>query len=88
MTYFKRSLAALTIAVLAATIGGTAQTPVPTTVQSAPGAIDALKTLTVKANEKFRVVKLDWKGGLRYPRLERVDSTPDRLGDILTARSK
>ncbi len=44
--------------------------------------------LIVKANEKFRVVKLDWKGGLRYPRLDRVEATPDRLGDILTARAK
>ena len=44
--------------------------------------------LIVKANEKYRVVKIDWKGGLRYPRLERIAGTPDRLGDILTPRAK
>lgn len=44
--------------------------------------------LIVKAGEKFRVVKLDWKGGLRYPRLERIEGAPDRLGDILSPRKK
>lgn len=44
--------------------------------------------LIIKANEKFRVVKLDWSGGLRYPRLERIPGTPDRLGDILAPRKK
>jgi predicted metalloprotease with PDZ domain len=31
----------------------------------------------------FRVVALDYHDGLRYPHLERVDGTPDRLDDIL-----
>ncbi|MDO9471787.1 MAG: peptidase M61 [Caulobacter sp.] len=44
--------------------------------------------LIVKAGEKFKVVKLAWSGGLRYPRLERIPGTPDRLGDILSARKK
>jgi predicted metalloprotease with PDZ domain len=44
--------------------------------------------LIVKAGEKYRVVKIDWKGGLRYPRLERIAGTPDRLGDILSPRGK
>jgi len=44
--------------------------------------------LIVKTGEKFRVVKLDWTGGLRYPRLERIVGTPDRLGDILSPRTK
>ncbi|ATQ41476.1 M61 family metallopeptidase [Caulobacter mirabilis] len=44
--------------------------------------------LIVKAGEKFKVVKIDWTGGLRYPHLERVAGTPDRLGDILTPRGK
>jgi len=42
--------------------------------------------LIVKTNEKYRVVKIDWTGGLRYPRLERIAGTPDRLGDILSPR--
>ena len=45
-------------------------------------------TLIVKAGDKYRVVTIDWKGGLRYPRLERVEGTPDRLGDILSPRKK
>ena len=44
--------------------------------------------LIVKTNEKYRVVKIDWTGGLRYPRLERVAGTPDRLGDILSPRAR
>jgi len=45
-------------------------------------------TLIVKNGNRFRTVTLDYHGGLRYPRLERVEGTPDRLGDILTARRR
>jgi hypothetical protein len=31
----------------------------------------------------YKVVGLDYHDGLRYPHLERVDGTPDRLDDIL-----
>ena len=44
--------------------------------------------LIVKAGEQYRVVRLVWTGGLRYPVLERIEGTPDRLVDILTARKK
>lgn len=44
--------------------------------------------LIVKTGERYRVVRLAWTGGLRYPHLERIEGTPDRLGDILTARKK
>ncbi len=44
--------------------------------------------LIVKTGERYRVVRLAWIGGLRYPHLERIEGTPDRLGDILTARKK
>jgi predicted metalloprotease with PDZ domain len=44
--------------------------------------------LIVKTGERFRTVTLAYAGGHRYPRLERVAGTPDRLGDILTARAK
>lgn len=44
--------------------------------------------LIVKTGERYRVVRLPWTGGLRYPHLERIEGTPDRLGDILTARKK
>lgn len=42
--------------------------------------------LIVRSGDRFRTVKLDYAGGARYPKLERIEGTPDRLGDILTAR--
>lgn len=42
--------------------------------------------LLVKSGDRYRTVELDYHGGLRIPRLERVESSADRLGDILTAR--
>ncbi|MFZ4607357.1 MAG: M61 family metallopeptidase [Caulobacter sp.] len=44
--------------------------------------------LIVKTGEQYRVVRLAWTGGLRYPQLERIEGAPDRLGDILTPRKK
>ena len=43
-------------------------------------------TLIVKQGERFRTISFDYRDGLRYPHLERIAGTPDRLGDILTAR--
>ncbi|WP_299175569.1 peptidase M61 [uncultured Brevundimonas sp.] len=45
-------------------------------------------TLIVKDGDQFRTVVLDYHDGLRYPRLERIAGTPDRLGDILTPRRR
>ncbi|MBI5272137.1 MAG: M61 family metallopeptidase, partial [Burkholderiales bacterium] len=42
--------------------------------------------LLVKDGEHFRTVTLDWRGGLRYPVLERVAGEPDRLAAIYRAR--
>jgi predicted metalloprotease with PDZ domain len=39
--------------------------------------------LLLKDGAHFRTVKIDYHGGLRYPHLERIAGTPDRLGDIL-----
>jgi predicted metalloprotease with PDZ domain len=39
--------------------------------------------LLLKRDTEFVTVNLDYRGGLRYPHLERVESTPDRLDDIL-----
>ena len=44
--------------------------------------------LIIKTGEQYRVVRLAWTGGLRYPHLERIEGAPDRLGDILTARKR
>ncbi|HUB20430.1 MAG TPA: hypothetical protein VL990_17445 [Acidobacteriaceae bacterium] len=40
-------------------------------------------SLIVANTGTFRVVGLDYHDGLRYPHLQRVDGTPDRLDDIL-----
>ncbi len=42
--------------------------------------------LIVKDGERYRIVDIAWNGGLRYPRLERIEGTPDRLGDLLSAK--
>ncbi|GAA5002433.1 M61 family metallopeptidase [Pseudoluteimonas lycopersici] len=42
--------------------------------------------LLVKEFDRYRTVEIDWHGGLRYPRLERIEGRPDYLTPILTAR--
>jgi predicted metalloprotease with PDZ domain len=39
--------------------------------------------LLLKRGDEFLTISLDYHGGLRYPHLERVDATPDRLDAIL-----
>lgn len=41
--------------------------------------------LLVKANDRYRSIKIDYRDGLRYPKLERIEGTPDRLTEILSA---
>ena len=43
-------------------------------------------TLLVQTGDRFKMVPIDYHGGLRYPRLERIEGTPDRLSAILAAR--
>jgi len=42
-------------------------------------------TLLVKKGNVFRTIALDYHGGLRYPHLERIPATPDRMASILRA---
>ena len=43
--------------------------------------------LLVREGELFRTLRIDYRGGLRYPRLERIEGTPERLdAGILAAR--
>ena len=56
-------------------------------VTAAKGASEPI-VLVVKRGDEFRTLSFDYHGGLRYPRLERVEGTPDRLGDILTPRRR
>jgi len=47
--------------------------------KSSPQPIEFIVT-----NEgEFRVIHVDYHGGEKYPHLERVEGTPDLLGDIL-----
>jgi predicted metalloprotease with PDZ domain len=39
--------------------------------------------LLLKRGDEFVTINLDYHGGMRYPHLERVESTPDRLDAIL-----
>jgi predicted metalloprotease with PDZ domain len=41
--------------------------------------------LLVRYGNHFQTAKIDYHGGLRYPHLERIPNTPDRLDDILAA---
>jgi predicted metalloprotease with PDZ domain len=43
--------------------------------------------LLVRNMNLFRTVSLSYTGGPRYPELERIDGTPDRLADILKSRT-
>ncbi len=55
-------------------------------------AITAAKTskapiqLLVKDGDNYRTVSIAYSGGLRYPKLERIEGTEDRLTQVLTAR--
>lgn len=42
--------------------------------------------LIVRVGDDVRTLTLDYRGGLRYPRLERVEKTPARLDTIVTAK--
>ena len=42
--------------------------------------------LLIKDGSRYRSVKIDYRGGLRYPRLEKIAGVPSRLDDILTPR--
>jgi predicted metalloprotease with PDZ domain len=43
--------------------------------------------LLVKHLDRYRTVKLDYTGGLRYPHLERIAGRPDVLVDIFRPRA-
>jgi predicted metalloprotease with PDZ domain len=42
--------------------------------------------LLVREGDAFRAVRIDYRGGLRYPVLERVAGSEDRLGALLAPR--
>jgi predicted metalloprotease with PDZ domain len=42
--------------------------------------------LLFKIGKEYRTIDIDYHGGIRYPELQRIEGTPDRLSRILTAR--
>lgn len=57
-----------------------------TAIKSAQHTTEPM-TLIVREGERFRVIRLDYHGGLRYPHLERDSSRPDLLEGILAPKS-
>jgi predicted metalloprotease with PDZ domain len=55
-------------------------------VKNAKGGATPIE-LIVKNGERYKVVRVAYHDGLRYPQLERVNGTDDRLGAILKSRS-
>ena len=56
-------------------------------IRNAKSSPDAIE-LIVENTGFFKVVKLDWHGGERFPVLERVTGTPDRMDDIVKGMTK
>jgi len=46
----------------------------------------AAPELLIKSGDLYRTIKLDWHGGLRYPRLEKVGRGPGTLDALLAPR--
>ena len=45
-----------------------------------------IQSLLLKYQGSLRTVAVDYHGGLQYPHLQRIEGTPDYLGDIIAAR--
>ena len=48
---------------------------------------DAPIDLIMKQGDRYKTVKLDYRGGLRYPHLESIEGSTDALGTILKPRA-
>ncbi len=51
-------------------------------IKAAKGGAAPIELL-VRAGPRYRTVRLDYHGGLRYPHLEPIAGTPDRLSEVL-----
>ena len=56
-------------------------------VTAAKGTDEKIE-LIVLDGTRYRTVTFDYHDGLKYPHLERIEGTPDRLGDLFTARRR
>jgi predicted metalloprotease with PDZ domain len=80
--------AGLTVGATLVAVGGVPTDPIvlKDAIKAAakPGA--APLELLVKADNRYRTVKVDYRGGLRYPKLERTGPGPALLDAILSAK--
>ena len=65
-------------------VNGRAFTPLlmRAAIQHAQGSGPAIEFIVENTNY-FKIIRMDYHGGERYPQFQRVDGTPDRLDDIL-----
>lgn len=42
--------------------------------------------LLIRTGETFKTIRIDYRGGHRYPRIERITGKPAYIDDILAAR--
>jgi predicted metalloprotease with PDZ domain len=77
----------LTIGTQIIAVGGTTFTGdlVKDTISRAKNSGTPIELL-VKNGDLYRTIRFDYRGGLRYPRLQRDDNTPARLDQIFTAK--
>jgi predicted metalloprotease with PDZ domain len=70
-------------------VNGRGYTPdvLRTAIHDATGSGPSIE-LIVENTGFYKVIKLDYHAGERYPQLERVSSIPDRLGDILKPEAR
>ena len=68
-------------------MGGLAYKPerLEAAITTTKGSGPAIELL-VKDGERYRMVAIEYHGGLRYPKLVRIDGVPDRLSAILARR--
>ncbi|MCW7537406.1 peptidase M61 [Aquabacterium sp. A7-Y] len=55
-------------------------------ITAARGQDTAPIELLLQQGDRYHIARVEYRGGLRYPRLERIAGTPDRLGQILAPR--
>ena len=78
----------LTVGAVIVAVNGVAFDPdrLKTAVKDAKNNTNAIELL-IKTGDRFRTVKIDYHDGLRYPHLQRDESTPARLDQILAPRN-
>ncbi len=73
----------LTVGFALLAVGGRAYTPelLKTAIADAAAGAAPIELL-LKQSDRYSTVRIDYHGGLKYPRLERTEGTPDRLEAI------